>query len=445
MEQKVKMTKEILIIGSGLAGITASRMLIKNGYNVSLMSSDYITNDMSKKSNIPSARINNQFSEINEDFINRYHIKSKNFVVVGSNSLGGLSNVWGGGFILDEEYLEKQNKKNYHHKIMHNFTIDNSLSKKNKFRDYLITFSNNEIKFTIPNYFKRKNSDLNYSANDDLNELKKNRNFTFLSNHFVTKIKQNKNKSFDIYVDNSKNIINFQKIVLALGTIGSTKILLDYFNLYNYKIKLKHNPQIALLGFSKQKILNKKIKIEGDVLYTVKNDNKMLYSVGLLGTISEDIIDVICKKFFFVPSILIKFFFKIFKDRVFIGNCFLSNSFSETNLYLEKNGLKIEGAYKPNYYNFEHELKKKIKKTFSKFSFLTIFYRMPLGSDIHYTGTIDKNNHPNFELNEDYSLMKNENIYIIDGSVLYGNPIYPGFYIINNAIDFASRFSKINK
>ena len=70
---------------------------------------------------------------------------------------------------------------------------------------------------------------------------------------------------------------------------------------------------------------------------------------------------------------------------------------------------------------------------------------MPLGSDIHYTGTIDKNNHPNFELNEDYSLMKNENIYIIDGSVLYGNPIYPGFYIINNAIDFASRFSKINK
>ena len=56
---------------------------------------------------------------------------------------------------------------------MQNFTIDDSLSKKNKFRDHLIPFSNNEIKFSIPKYFKRKNSDLNYSANDDLNELKK--------------------------------------------------------------------------------------------------------------------------------------------------------------------------------------------------------------------------------------------------------------------------------
>ena len=72
-----------------------------------------------------------------------------------------------------------------------------------------------------------------------------------------------------------------------------------------------------------------------------------------------------------------------------------------------------------------------------------LFYRMQLGLYIHYAGTIDTKNHPYFELNQDYSLIKNKNIYVIDWSVLYGNPVYPGFHIMNNAIDFASKISKL--
>lgn len=437
------MKNDVLIIGSGLAAITASRLLIENGHKVSLMSSNYKNDGFCKKNNLPSARINNEFSKINDDFIKKYQIKTNNFSVIGSNALGGLSNIWGGGFMVSNDYLKSQNKKNYYDKISDYFKIVNLNLQKNEFRNYLIPFSNNEVSFTVPNFFKSKKNNLNYSSKDDLTELKKNKNFSFFPNCFVTKINKNKNKTFDIYIDNNSNkSFNFKKIVLALGTIGSTKILLDYFDLYNHKIRIKHNPQIAILGFLKKKIINSKKKIDGDVFFKVEHKEAYLSSVGLLGTISDDIVDIICKKFFFVPSYFIKLFFKIFKNRIFVGNCFLPNSFSESYLSLKKETLKIEGNYRSDYYNFEKKTIKKIRQNFCNFSFFSLFCRMPIGSDIHYTGTIDYNNHYFFKLNKNYSLKSDKNIYIIDGSVLQGNPIYPGLYIINNAIDFSCKFSK---
>ena len=219
--------------------------------------------------------------------------------------------------------------------------------------------------------------------------------------------------------------------MLALGTIGTTKILLQHFNLYEQKIRLKHNPQLAIIGFLRKKIANHKKTISGDLFFNVRNDNELLASAGSLGTISDDIIDVICKKFVFIPSSLIKIFFKIFKN----------NQFSNSYLSLKKDGLSINGGYKADYYNFEKNIIKTVRQNFSNFSLFSYFYRMPVGSDIHYTGTMDKKNHQYFEINKNYSLKKDNNIYVIDGSILHGNPIYPGFYIINNAIDFSHKFT----
>ena len=437
------MKNDILIIGSGLAAITASRLLIENGHHVTLISSDYTNDDLYKKGNLPSARINNDFSKINDDFIKRYEIKVKNFSIIGSNALGGLSNVWGAGYKVNKAYLKRHNKKNFQDKILDYFKIVEKNYEKNEFRDYIIPFSNKKVHFSKPYFFKSQKNNRNYSTKDHLDELKRNKNFSFFPDHFVTKITKNKNMTFDIYIENNKKkLFNFKKIVLALGTIGSTKILLEYLNLYNHKVRLKHNPQIAILGFLKKKTINIKKIIEGDVFFTVKNNEDHLCSVGLLGNISDDIVDVIIKKFFFIPSLFIKFFFKIFKNRVFVGNCFLPNEFSDTYLTLNHNGLSIKGDYKNNFYEFEKDTLKKIKKSFSKFSFFTLCYRMPVGSDIHYTGTVNNQNHYSLEINKNYSLKKDGNIFIIDGSVVEGNPIYPGWYIINNSIDFAYKFSK---
>ena len=85
--------------------------------------------------------------------------------------------------------------------------------------------------------------------------------------------------------------------------------------------------------------------------------------------------------------------------------------------------------------------KKALKSNLSIFSFFTLFKRLPLGSDIHYTGTVTKTNHRFLEIDEDYSLLYEKNIFCIDGAVLKGNPIFPGIYIVNNAISFAERYA----
>ncbi len=438
------MKDKVLIIGSGIAAITASRFLLNNGFKVCLISSNYQLKNFDKKKGKFSARINNNFLKINNDFINRNKIKVKNFSVIGSNVLGGLSNVWGGGFLIDEAYLKHHNKKNFYKEIKKNFKINVLSSQKNPFRDYLINFSNDEIKFYIPQFFRSKKSNANYASREDLDKLRKNKNFSFLSNHFITKIVKKKNNTFDLYSENNKiKISNFKKIVLGTGTIATTKILLEYFNLYNSKIRLKHNPQLAVLGFLKKKFQNNKKNVSGELFFKVKGDSNIMSSVGMIGAVSDDVVSVICNKFYYIPNVLIKFFFKILKNRIFVANCFLPNEYSNTYIFIKNDTLNIEGGYKKNYYKFEKQTIKKIKKFFNNFAYFTFFSRMPIGSDIHYTGTINHNNHNFFKLNMNYSLKKDENIYVIDGSILEGNPIYPGFYIINNAIDFSYKFSKV--
>ena len=168
------MKNDILIIGSGLAAITASRLLIENGHHVTLISSDYTNDDLYKKGNLPSARINNDFSKINDDFIKRYEIKVKNFSIIGSNALGGLSNVWGAGYKVNKAYLKRHNKKNFQDKILDYFKIVEKNYEKNEFRDYIIPFSNKKVHFSKPYFFKSQKNNRNYSTKDHLDELKRN-------------------------------------------------------------------------------------------------------------------------------------------------------------------------------------------------------------------------------------------------------------------------------
>ena len=437
------MKKKIIIIGSGLAAITASKFLVEKGIKVTLISSNNKNHNIADTQHLFSARLKKNFININKQFISDYNILVKNFSIIGSNALGGLSNFWGGGFFINKDYLEKYKIKSYYDVINKNFKLSKINNKQNEFTNFLISFSNNVIKFSHPCFFEGNKKDKFYSSLDDLKKLNKNKNFTLLSDNLVTKITRSKNNNYNIYVNNEKKrFLSSEAIVLASGTIGTTKLLLQYFSLFDYKVRVKHNPQIAILGFLRKKFLNKNKNITANILYSLKNKKNLSYDAGMIGLVSEDVVDVICKRFKYIPSFIFKFFFKIFKDRIFIGNFFISNHFSDSYLSLNKNNLEIQGNYKAKYFEYEKIIKRKIKNNFSKFSLYTFFYRLPIGSDIHYTGTINSKNHIFFKVNDDYSLDKNPNMFVIDGAVIKGNPIYPGFYIINNAIDFCDKYLK---
>ena len=67
-------------------------------------------------------------------------------------------------------------------------------------------------------------------------------------------------------------------------------------------------------------------------------------------------------------------------------------------------------------------------------AFFSFLKKMPNGSDIHYTGSLNK-----LSLKNNIEIKINKNIIIIDGSILNGNPIFPGGYIINNALELSKR------
>ena len=84
-----------------------------------------------------------------------------------------------------------------------------------------------------------------------------------------------------------------------------------------------------------------------------------------------------------------------------------------------------------NYSSVKNTFLKKIKFALRKISLFCFSKELPLGSDIHYTGTLTNQNLLNKNLN--FQNLEEEKIFIVDGSVIPSNPIYPAGYIINNA------------
>ena len=162
---------------------------------------------------------------------------------------------------------------------------------------------------------------------------------------------------------------------------------------------------------------------------------------GSIGTLSDDIIERICRQFWFIPSFFIRAFLKILRNRVYVANCFIDNSLSNSHIWIKGGKTYINGDYVVDYKLRENEIISYLRKAFSTFSIFTVFKRLPLGSDIHYTGTATDDPSNPIKLNDDYSLVGEKNLFVIDGSALPGNPIYPGIYIINNAIDFAEKYN----
>tara|TARA_X000000950_G_scaffold287543_1_gene400219 strand:- start:6521 stop:7831 length:1311 start_codon:yes stop_codon:yes gene_type:complete len=433
---------KITVIGSGLSAITVAKLLIKNGHRVCLVSSGETNSSSSPRpNNFFSARIDRSTAKKNDGFISSNGISTKNFEVFGLNSPGGLSNVWGGGFIVDYNYIKEHDINLKWEKLKRYFFV--SKRKKSFIPENLSNSNDTDFKFSYPKFLFKRGTNQIYNAKDDLKELKRHRRFVYIKNCFVRKIKRNDKGLIDIYTDTgSKPIISSKEVIFASGTISTTRILVNFLKLQEKTFRLKHNPNLAILGILKSKIKNTNTKVIGNLMFECNLNN---YKVaGLIGPISDDIINIISKKIGLIPSFLTKFILNCLKNRLFVANCFISNELSNSTICVTEKMVEIEGGFSKKYKKFEKKIIKKIRKNFSSFSHFTGFYRLPLGSDIHYTGTIDRSNHLDFTLKKNYELQKEKNIYVVDGSIIKGNPIYPGLYILNVAIDFVEKYQSID-
>ena len=290
------------------------------------------------------------------------------------------------------------------------------------------------FEFYEPTYLCNKLDKKYYDTHYDLEILEKKKNFNFDEKCFLVSFER-KGGIFYLKVTDFKKyyVLKTRKLVLAAGTISTTNLMLSYKKVYHKKFKIYHNPQLAIIFILRKKILNYNYnKLVGELIYKIDlGDSNAV--IGTLGRINIDTVKTIHQHYRFIPFFVLNFLMYLLKDRIVIANCFLPNHYTDS--YIEHNGeyCTISGGKINTYQSFRDKVIEKIKQGIKKLSFAFFVKEMPVGSDIHYTGTFANQNSKHERILRD--ALSKENIVVVDGSTIPGNPIYPGGYIINNAIN----------
>lgn len=423
------MYKKTIVIGSGPSGTFFSKAMIKNKQSVTMIDVGYTKkdNNLESKSNFLNVRLTKNKNFVEKNFKKKNRIKEKNFSVIGSLAEGGLSNVWGGGNYNISDSLNRKKLiffKEALTNVLQTFTNKDNF-KKNELLNLIKNFntSKNISFFEEDNMFSKSKNRI-YNSKNDIQILKKNKKFDYKKGLFVKKIKKIKIGYELKCIKEKKTIfIRCKYLVLACGTIGTTRLLLDYLS-YKKKIRLFHTYSMNFIGFLKQPIKNKNFdKLQAIMQYKIMppyitriNKNENCY--GVLGLISKDVLLTSLQMFpNFVIRLIIKIFSKL-KNRIIIGNCFFPHFLTLSYIRLNNKDLFLSGQINNDYKFIIKRIQKQLKNSLKNIIPLIFFKLMPIGSDVHYFGTLQNKKNKKFGVNDHCQLNNNRNLYIVDGSVI---------------------------
>lgn len=514
---------DVIIVGSGPAGVSAAFPLVKAGIKVLMLdvgkssdnsmpknvdyrslrtdkknSSDrskLLTTDIKSPSSPKLRASTNQY--IFSDYRDHYDIDTKNFVLSGSLAAGGLSNAWGAGVsCFDETDLKKfpinasdlqTSYQDIAKRIGVSGTNDDDMSefygsdiplqspiaishnsKKllNRYKKYSkaatlngISLGKSRIAVLTNDEGKRQSChhcglciwgcayDSIYSARFDLEALKKYPNFHYRNDLFVTKLESDDNNFYALHAENIK--IRAKNVILACGTIGTTKLVLEALKLYDHEINLLTSPVAGFALCMPERIgstIEDKIFAMGHLSFRIKNDhNTEDYGFGSIfpaGTIpASELINHVPTSYSSSRKII-----RNLQPSMLLGNCFLSGDYSSNKIKLtQDNKLHISGSYSPDISDRISEIRKKITRMMMSYGIFMMpgsFKLTKPGEDIHYAGTLPMQKNPKaHELTKEGEVAGLPNVYVVDGSALTSLPAKPhSFTIMANADRIAKNF-----
>lgn len=222
---------DVVIVGSGPAGVHAAYPIAEAGLKVAM-----IDGGLDSKRNV--------FSKTHQ----LLKIKS-NIEIIQSLAKGGLSEIWPGicdvfsplelkkiGLPVDEILREYEGIADL---------INLKLKPALDIHGESILDSQRNV-YQLPQAFS-------YHTSSVVDDLKKFKNFTYFPNQLVLKVKDNQRhveiQSFSIY-SLKKSYTKAHFLILAAGSLNTTRILLRSFNLYNLKVPFltKGNYMIVCLN-----------------------------------------------------------------------------------------------------------------------------------------------------------------------------------------------------
>lgn len=243
---------DVVVVGSGPAGVSAAYPLIQAGLKVAIIDGGLKNNSNEKLddfSNINLSETSNAYElfKKNSFLFNRTYrflpIKS-NVEIIQNLSTGGFSKFWHGisdffmpseleavGLPVSEiqaeykELIEQMQIDSNLHLDLHNKLIFETYKKTNNFKSLI---------YRLP-------SAMNFVNILSIESFKKFRNFTHIP-HQVVKIVKDKSTYVEISaistIDSRESNFQATILILAAGSINSTRIILRSFNLFDYKTTL---------------------------------------------------------------------------------------------------------------------------------------------------------------------------------------------------------------
>jgi hypothetical protein len=462
---------DILVVGSGLSGMTFAEEYLKKNRKINIISPTIKSNNKNslqdkfiEKKTLPPQWKKNSNNILNYFQYNNLVFNKKNCNILGSLEFGGISNYWG----LQIDKNISQDLKNFKKKTQHNIKdCFKELIKEKKLigsfgkyiNDYrLNNFYENLIlqNYSKQSHFFEKNLIGLSSTSDGEVEIEKNKkkliklnpdiikkkfkNKIIFHNFVVNRIENKKNFTI-VYckLQNKTKIFKTKKLVLACGTIVTTKLMIDFLNIKK-EVPIKHHSRLISAYIFKKKI--KSLLDFTPSLIEVKQKKKHDY-IADIRPANKTIIQMISSFYFFFKSI--DKFLYFFKDYIIFSNILLNSKYS--NLYIKKSKkVFLIFSKKSKVLNI---LKNSQKKIFNFLRFNNLiwpFYKNSypgVGADYHYFGTIVINKKKKLSVNENCQLKNNNSIFIIDGSVFdFKYNFYPLGLIMANAKRIAKFLNK---
>lgn len=422
--------KSITIIGSGINSYFFIKTILKKGYEVNLIDADINIEDIKQnkinyESNIsPKIRLKNF-----EQNIEAYKIQNKfiysNFDNQSALSIGGLSNIWGGTLYKFNDNDLKKNKLNEYNLYDYIKYIDNEnfFLKKQKLDNF---FENNINK----NKFDTNYNDLLLSQNNEplsvkekINDLVKKNKIKFLSGFVDNISKDNDNYTISIRSKNKRHNLSVRKLVLAAGSLSSTKLLMQLLKINNIRLLCTPSSQSIFLSTRKQlelslnSILTFKLKNQDDIV------NNIFPLKGLNNKFFLDYIKIHLK--ITIP------FINFFKQYIYGVYSYLSSDYSNIKIKKNNDNYIIEGfELNKNLYHLQNFYNKKLIK-------IPFTYKHLLqGTDNHIGGSFPLEKYFN-----DFCELNNfKNLFVIDGTYLnYIPPLGYTMITILNSIRIAEK------
>lgn len=241
---------DVVVVGSGPAGIHAAYPLIQAGIKVAIIDGGLDGKKQDKElSEFPKAKLTKvghyyDLMEKHSYVFNKTYQELKlqsNIEIIQTLAKGGLSEIWNGicdyfsaeemeatGLPVDEIQVEYK-------EIIRRIKLQTQIELGD--RSKLLLHASQRNEHTNSTVYEASVA-YNYTTRNDIDEFKKNKNFTYIPNQLVVTVKEKGNfteiKSYSL--DKHLEVVTKARyVILAAGSINTTRILLRSLGLFNYK------------------------------------------------------------------------------------------------------------------------------------------------------------------------------------------------------------------